>query len=98
MERPKVGVGVIVVKGTQVLLGKRRGSHGAGTWAFPGGHLEFGESIEECAARELWEETGLRALSIQKSSWTNDLIDATKHYVTLFMIVDRFEGTIEVKE
>jgi 8-oxo-dGTP diphosphatase len=55
--RPKVGVAVIVVKDTRILLGKRVNSHGSGTWQFPGGHLEFGEPIEDCAKRELFEET-----------------------------------------
>ena len=52
MDRPKVGVGVIVVKEGKVLLQRRRGAHGEGTWGFPGGHLEFKESWEECAKRE----------------------------------------------
>lgn len=57
---PRVGVGVFVLneKG-HVLIGKRTGSHGAGTLALPGGHLELHESFYECAARETYEETGL---------------------------------------
>jgi 8-oxo-dGTP diphosphatase len=45
-KRPLIGVSVIIIKDNQVLLGKRKNSHGSGTWAFPGGHLEFNETIE----------------------------------------------------
>ncbi len=57
---PKVGIGVMIQneKG-QVLLGLRKGSHGEGEWNFPGGHLEFRETVFETAARETKEETGL---------------------------------------
>jgi 8-oxo-dGTP diphosphatase len=61
--RPYIGVAVIVVREGRVLLGKRKNAHGAGTWQFPGGHLEYGESIESCARRELFEETGLTIVS-----------------------------------
>ena len=44
---PRVGVGVIVQRDGRILLGKRLGAHGEGTWALPGGHLEFGESVAE---------------------------------------------------
>lgn len=40
---PKVGVAVFLLKGKAVLLGKRRSSTGHGTFALPGGHLEFGQ-------------------------------------------------------
>ena len=60
--QPRVGVGVFVLRDGLVLLGLRRGAHGAGTWALPGGHLEFGEAVEHCAAREVHEETGLNML------------------------------------
>ena len=57
---PRVGIGVMIQneKG-EVLLGLRQGSHGAGEWSFPGGTLEFGETIFATAKREVKEETGL---------------------------------------
>lgn len=84
--RPAVGVAVIVVKGTQVLLGRRKGAHGSGSWAFPGGHLEFNESISACARREVAEETGLQIEKIRHAAFTNDIFeDEGRHYATLFV-------------
>ncbi len=98
-ERPLIGVAVIVVKGNRVLLGKRKGAHGTGTWAFPGGHLEFNESIEDCALREVYEETGLQVENLRFGPYTNDIFPAEKkHYVTLFVIADHASGEPEVKE
>lgn len=83
---PRVGVGVIIVRDGLVLLGERMGSHGAGTWALPGGHLEFGESVEDCARRETLEETGLLLQTVSAAPYTNDLMLAEgKHYVTVFV-------------
>ena len=93
-EPPRVGVSSMVIKGGQVLLGKRKGSHGAARWATPGGHLEYGETVEECAKRELLEETGLTAKSITFGPYTNDVIAPDgKHYITLFVFITDFEGT-----
>ena len=58
-QRPNVGVGVMILKDEKVLLGKRKGSHGAGEYAFPGGHLEYLESFSTCAQREVMEECGI---------------------------------------
>jgi 8-oxo-dGTP diphosphatase len=83
---PRVGVGVIIVRNGFVLLGERLGSHGAGTWALPGGHLEFGESVEDCARRETQEETGLLLQTVSPAPYTNDIMPAEgKHYVTVFV-------------
>lgn len=97
-QRPKVGVGIVVIGDGKVLLGKRKGSHGEGSFAFPGGHLEMGETLEQCTVRELAEETGLKPLSIQEGPWTNDIMEDSKHYVTIFAFVDRFEGKLELLE
>ena len=56
------------------------------------------ETVEDCAIRELQEETGLKAVSWRLGPWTSDVIDSTKHYVTIFVIVDRFEGEPQVLE
>lgn len=91
--RPYIGVAVIVVREGRVLLGKRKNAHGAGTWQFPGGHLEYGESIESCARRELFEETGMTIVSMRRGPFTNDFFEnERKHYVTLFMIADQTNG------
>ena len=97
--RPKVGVAVIVVKDSKVLLGKRMNSHGSGTWQFPGGHLEYGEPIEDCAKRELFEETGLSIRNIRSGPYTNDIFKTEqKHYITLFVIADYDSGVLTVRE
>ena len=59
-----------------------------GTWALPGGYLEFGESFENCALREVAEETGLRVDSTSLRFLTSVgsvMKDVNKHYVTIFM-------------
>ncbi|KAM3505461.1 hypothetical protein MY11210_007958 [Beauveria gryllotalpidicola] len=106
---PRVGISCVIVNNRgQVLVGKRKGSHGAGkqrnmrrdkldraqddnqvvvwpgTWQFPGGHLEHGEGLLECAVREAHEETALSVQGIKIVTQTNDIFKAEgKHYITL---------------
>jgi ADP-ribose pyrophosphatase YjhB (NUDIX family) len=51
----------------------------------PGGHLEYGESFAETAARETLEETGLEVGDIKFLVATNDVFGEGKHYVTIFV-------------
>lgn len=97
--RTRVGVGVIVCRAGRVLLGRRLGSHGSGSWALPGGHLDFGESAETCATRELLEETGLTASGLRRAPFTVDnfLVDGA-HYVTLFVEAVDVVGDPETRE
>lgn len=92
-KRPLVGVGVLVWFEGRVLLGRRRGAHGAESWSFPGGHLELGESWGDCARREVREETGLSLAAPRFAGVTNDIFDAhAKHYVTIFMEAQALSG------
>ena len=97
--RPKVGVAVVIRKDGKVLLGKRKNAHGDGTWAFPGGHLEWHEAIEDCAKRETQEETGITIKNIQIGPYTNDFFEKeNKHYITLFVIADYDAGEVQIME
>ena len=85
--RPLVGVGVIIIKGGKILLAERKGSHGQNTWASAGGHLEFGETLEECARREVLEEFGIH---IQRMTFlcVSNIIAYDRHYVDFEFLGD----------
>ena len=87
LERPKVGVGVIFVREGKVFLAKRRGSHGENTWASAGGHLENGETLEECARREAMEELGVTVGELRFLCVSN-IIAYGKHYVDIEFVGD----------
>lgn len=93
-KRPLIGVGIIIIKNNKILLIKRKNSHGSGTWAFAGGHLEFNEALEECAKREAKEEVGVELKNIKSVAFTNDFFPKEKkHYITLFVQANIKKGT-----
>ena len=97
MDEPRVGVGVVIRRGVDILLIRRHNVHGAGTWSTPGGHLDAGESPEACAAREVREETGVEVENIRFLGVTNDVFDAEeRHYITLWMEAEYLSGTAVV--
>jgi len=76
----KVGVGAIIIKNGKTLLTKRKGSHGADTYGSLGGHVEFGESLQEAVKREAMEELGIEIYNLKFVSCIN-MIAYDKHYV-----------------
>lgn len=99
LDRPRVGLGVLIFKDGKILIGKRLSAHGEGVWAPPGGHLENGESLEECAKREVLEETNLEIGNIKIGPLTNDIFKETKkHYITCFMLSNEIKGLLKVLE
>lgn len=97
-QKPKVGIGVMILKDGKVLLGKRKGSHGQGEYAFPGGHLEYLESFENCARRETREEAGIEIKNIRLLCVSNIAEYKPKHYVDIGIIADWESGEPQVLE
>jgi 8-oxo-dGTP diphosphatase len=97
-EKPKVGVGVMVFKDRKVLLGKRKNSHGTGEYAWPGGHMEYMESFEQCAKRELKEETGIEIENIKFLRLLNFKDYAPKHYIDIGLTADWKSGEPQILE
>jgi 8-oxo-dGTP diphosphatase len=92
VQRPRVGVGCVLLSSRHkgmLLIGERKGSHGAGKWALPGGHLEQGQSFEQCARMEVKEECGI---DVEETLWSllwlsNDPMPSEDlHYVTIFQV------------
>lgn len=106
-ENKKVGVGfgVMLMKEDKILLGRRHADpekadselHGEGTWTMPGGKLEFGESFEEGARREVLEETGLQ-LNEAKVICVNNDKNEHAHFVTIGLFSEDFSGEPKVTE
>ncbi len=106
-EKMKVGVGfgVLLIRNNTVLLGKRHDDsqkadsllHGAGKWTMPGGKLEFGETFEAGAKREVAEETSITLGAVEMLCVNQDIVEGA-HFVTLGLICKEFSGEPKVME
>jgi 8-oxo-dGTP diphosphatase len=94
-----IGVAVLVWRGKQLLLGKRIMKGQKSCWQFPGGHLEDGESVIECAYREVLEETGLKVKSLRHLGFTDETFVMGQHqYITLLVSALYESGEAETLE
>jgi len=91
-------IGASGLKDGKVLLGKRKSSHGAGEWAWPGGHLEYMESYEGCAKRESMEEAAIVIQNVRFLFLGNLKQYAPKHYVHVQLLADWKSGEPRVCE
>lgn len=89
----------MIIKDGKVLMSKRKARHGAGEYQFPGGHLKFGESFEECAIREVQEEAGITIEDIEFQFLANIKgIYKGKHYVHIGLKADWKNGIPKTME
>ena len=97
-KRPKVGIGVMIFKEGKILLGLRTYSHGKGEYLFPGGHLEYMESFEQCARMETLEEAGIEITNIRFGFLANVTTYEPHHFVHIGLIADWKVGEVKALE
>src|SRR3989344_8841538 len=98
--RPKGAIGVYVInKQNQLLLLLRTSTHGKGTWAPTGGHIEYGERFFDAARRESLEESGIDVTKIEVMGVTSNVYDKEKkHYITVHVKALKYKGKEKVME
>lgn len=101
MNKPEVGVGVIIENGQgEILVCKRIGSH-AQMYSIPGGRLELGETFEEARKREIEEEVGLVLPDPRVIAVTNNLETYRAegiHFISVILLAQVFEGVPKIRE
>lgn len=88
----KVGIGVLVIKDGKILLGQRKGSHGEMEYGGPGGHLEYGETVEQTALREIKEECGITVKNLELLCVSDLLTYMPKHYIDIGFVAEWQSG------
>jgi len=93
-KRPQVGIGVLITKDDRVLLMKGGNAHGDATWSTPGGHLGYGELLEESAMRAAQDVIGVIIADVTFLAITNEVFEAHKaHALTIWMAGRYVSGT-----
>ena len=100
LNKPSIGVGAVVFHNKKVLLVKRKNPPAKGQWAIPGGKLEWGETLQRAAEREIREETGI-VIKAGDPVFTFEVIDRNAHesiryhYVIVDLEAKYVSGTLK---
>ena len=83
--RPQLAVSAAIFRDDKVLLVRRARAPGQGCYSFPGGRVEFGESLHTALHREVDEETGLKIEILALAGWREVLPQASGggHYLIM---------------
>jgi ADP-ribose pyrophosphatase len=96
--RPTIGVGGIVMREDKVLLVQRAAPPFKGLWTFPGGTIEWKETLKDALEREIFEETGLTVRAGQVAH-VYELIHEEEnhefHFIIIELIAEYVEGALK---
>ena len=91
-DRPFLAASFAVFREDRVLLGSRALAPNDTLYSIPGGVVEAGETLEEAALRELFEETGVRAQSLGFTGWSQFIERDEEGKVRRHFVVASFAG------
>ncbi len=97
-----VGIGAVIINDEGKMLLAQRGpkaKNERGKWEFPGGGVEFGDTMEETIKREMKEELGIIIETYQQLPVLDHIIkDEAQHWITSGFIAKIKKGTPAIKE
>jgi 8-oxo-dGTP diphosphatase len=95
LRSPALTVDGILIEHGSILLIQRRHPPFQGTWALPGGFVEYGEKTEDAVIREMFEETGLK-IKIRGflGVYSDPHRDPRGHTVTVAYLIERVDGAL----
>ena len=94
--KPSVTADGIVLKGNEIVLIKRGKEPFKGSYALPGGFLNYGERLEECAVREVLEETGVKTKVVELVGiYSSPDRDPRGHFVTAVYHLEPVGGMLK---
>lgn len=94
----QVAVGAVVFHNDSILLVRRKNPPAKDLWAIPGGRIKFGETLQQAAEREIYEETGIR-IKAESVVYVFEVIDRDEknkirfHYVVIDLEAQYLSGT-----
>ncbi|MEJ2180942.1 MAG: NUDIX hydrolase [Gammaproteobacteria bacterium] len=96
---PILGVGAVVIHQQRVLLVKRGNAPYQGMWCIPGGRVQYGETLQQAAEREILEETSI-IIKAKQPVYTFEIIETENteqplHYVVIDLEADYVSGDIK---
>jgi 8-oxo-dGTP diphosphatase len=93
-KNPAPAVSVLIVKGSQVLLGKRANEPGKGKWATPSGYIEFEDDYLSTAVREAKEETGLEVQVKAILNVSSAFLSPNYHFLAVYLLAEAAGGEL----
>jgi ADP-ribose pyrophosphatase YjhB (NUDIX family) len=91
---PVPAAGVLLVSQGSLLMVRRKFEPRAGSWCLPAGFMEFGETPEQCAVRELYEETGIHGRLTRLFNVYAGTYDTNKHSILILYVGELAGGTL----
>ena len=100
--RPAVGT-VVVGPEEKILLIKRGKPPAEGLWSVPGGSVEVGETVFQCAEREVYEETGIKCVPIRFCNVIDAIYRDQRgavrfHYVIVYVLARFMGGELSARD